>query len=65
MKIKRGINYALVLAGAILLFYASCFAFREVGLALGFILIMAGLYRLSRKNKPLEESINSKENEDV
>jgi hypothetical protein len=65
MKINRGINYTLVLAGAVLLFFASSFEFQEVGLALGFILIMAGLYRLSQRSTPLDESTNPKEDADV
>jgi hypothetical protein len=48
MKTKRGIYYILVFAGAGLLFLASSFSFSEVGLALGFALLMAGLYGLSK-----------------
>jgi hypothetical protein len=49
MKIKRGFNYALVLTGILLLFTASYLQYGEIGLAAGFVLLMAGLYRLSLK----------------
>ena len=56
MKINRGIYYFLVVAGTTLLFTASLFEFREVGLALGFSLLMAGLYGLSRQRKSMDEN---------
>lgn len=56
MKIKRGINYALVIAGALLLFTASYLEHPEVGLAMGFAFLMAGIYRLSlRTGKSLKQ----------
>ena len=64
MKINRGIYYILVLAGAFLLFTASFFAFREVGLALGFSLLMAGLYGLSRQRNSTEGDSPSTEEDD-
>ena len=65
MKIKKGIYYALVLMGGGFLFLASGFAYPEIGLALGFVLIMAGLYGLSRSNKPREEASDPAEDEEV
>ena len=65
MKIKRAIYYVLVLAGGGFLFLASNFALREIGLALGFVLIMAGLYGLSRSNKPPDEALNTEEDEEI
>lgn len=65
MKIKRGIYYVLVLAGGGFLFLASGFALPEIGLALGFVLIMAGLYGLSRSNKNQEDTANIKEDEEL
>ena len=49
MKTKRGISYVLVLAGGTLLFLASSFSFREAWLALGFALLMVGLYGLTQR----------------
>ncbi|MGA9239350.1 hypothetical protein [Robiginitalea sp.] len=47
MKIKKGINYTMVFAGALLLFTASFLEYPEIGLGSGFILLMAGVYRIS------------------
>lgn len=47
MKIKRGFYYSAVLVGAILLIFSSVFGVPEFALALGFILLMAGLYGLT------------------
>jgi hypothetical protein len=47
MKIKRGINYALVLIGVFLLFAASRFEYPEIGMGFGFAFLMAGIYRVS------------------
>lgn len=63
MKIKRGFYYSGVLAGAILLIFSSGFGIPEYALALGFALLMAGLYGLTlgrgaltgEKNKTDEE----------
>ena len=48
MKTKRPINYVLIIAGAGCLFLSASFPFKEIGLAVGFALLMAGLYGLSR-----------------
>jgi len=48
MKIKRGFYYSAVLAGAILLIFSSGLGVPEYALALGFALLMAGLYGLTR-----------------
>jgi hypothetical protein len=47
MKIKRGFYYSAVLGGAILLIFSSMFGVPEFALALGFVLLMAGLYGLT------------------
>lgn len=47
MKIKRGFYYGAVLVGAILLIFSSGFGVPEFALALGFALLMAGLYGLT------------------
>jgi len=47
MKIKRGFYYGSVLGGAILLIFSSSFGIPEFALALGFALLMAGLYGLT------------------
>ena len=47
MKIKRGFYYSAVLGGAILLIFSSAFGVPEFALALGFVLLMAGLYGLT------------------
>ncbi len=65
MKIKRGIYYALVLAGGGFLFLASSFALPEIGLALGFALLMAGLFGLSRSNKPSDGASDTGEDEEI
>ena len=48
MKIKRLFYYSAVLGGAILLIFSSGFGVPEYALALGFALLMAGLYGLTR-----------------
>ena len=48
MKIKRGFYYSAVLGGAILLIFSSSFGVPEYALALGFALLMGGLYGLTR-----------------
>ena len=59
MKIKKGINYALGLTGVLLLFTASYLEYSEIGLAAGFALLMAAIYRFSRhtgeSGKPMRE----------
>ncbi len=55
MKINRGFYYFSVLAGATLLILSSGFRVVEVGLALGFVLLMAGLYGLSRPGRSPEK----------
>ena len=47
MKIKRLFYYSAVLGGAILLIFSSSFGVPEYALALGFALLMAGLYGLA------------------
>ncbi|MDX1332122.1 MAG: hypothetical protein R3252_03760 [Robiginitalea sp.] len=47
MKIKRGFYYSAVLGGATLLISSSAFGVPEFALALGIILLMAGLYGLT------------------
>ena len=47
MKIKKGINYAMALAGVILLFSASSMEYEEIALGVGFALLMAGIYKIS------------------
>ena len=44
MKIKRGFYYGAALGGAILLIFSSWFPLPEGAMALGFALLMAGLY---------------------
>jgi hypothetical protein len=48
MKIKTGINYAMALAGATLLFAAASMEHEAIGLGMGFALLMAGIYRISQ-----------------
>ena len=47
MKIKKGINYAMVFAGALLLFTSTFLEYPEIGLGAGFAFLMAGVYRIS------------------
>ena len=54
MKINRSFYYLSALAGAALLILSSAFPVVEVGLALGFILLMAGLFGLSRPGQSPE-----------
>lgn len=44
MKIKRGFYYGSVLGGAFLLIFSSWFPIPEGVMALGFALLMGGLY---------------------
>ena len=63
MKIKRGFYYSAVLGGAILLIFSSGFEVPEFALALGFALLMAGLYGLtlgSRAATTEEKKTNEK-----
>lgn len=66
MKINRGFYYFSVLAGATLLILSAGFRLVEVGLALGFVFLMAGLYGLSRpgqsgENPPKDTSDGASE----
>ena len=47
MKIKRSFYYGAVLGGTILLISSSGFQVPELAMALGFVLLMAGLYGLT------------------
>ncbi|MGB5238668.1 MAG: hypothetical protein WBN59_13635 [Flavobacteriaceae bacterium] len=48
MKIKAGINFILVLAGILAIFGGEKFIQREYAQSIGIILLMLGLYRISR-----------------
>lgn len=50
MKTKRTIYFILAVSGTVLLFASAAFEIREVGLALGFSLLMLGLYGISKGN---------------
>jgi uncharacterized protein (DUF58 family) len=52
MKIKHAIYFVCALAGAAFLFLSNTFRIKELGLALGFSLLMLGLYDLSKRNLP-------------
>ena len=67
MKINRGFYYFSVLAGATLLILSAGFRVVEVGLALGFVFLMAGLYGLTRpgsspENPPKDTGDGTSEN---
>jgi hypothetical protein len=47
MKIKRSFYYGAVLGGTTLLIFSSGFEVPELAMALGFVLLMAGLYGLN------------------
>lgn len=60
MKIKRAIYFVFALSGAAFLFLSGSFRVKELGLALGFSLLMLGLYGLSKRTLPTEgESTNT------
>ncbi|MGB5189949.1 hypothetical protein [Robiginitalea sp.] len=61
MKIKMGINYAMVGAGAILLFTASFLEYPEIGLGAGFALLMAGIYRISLRTGDSLKQLSKKD----
>ena len=44
MKIKRSFSYGAVLGGTTLLIFSSGLEVPEIAMALGFVLLMAGLY---------------------
>lgn len=54
MKIKHAIYFVIAMAGAAFLFLSNTFRVKELGLALGFSLLMLGLYGLSRRNLPAD-----------
>ena len=55
----------MVLAGGCLLFLASSFSSPEVVMAAGFILVMAGLYRFSRRSTPSGDQHNSEQDDEI
>ncbi|MEJ2584527.1 MAG: hypothetical protein P8Z38_05615 [Robiginitalea sp.] len=63
MKIKRGIYYGSALGGATLLIFSSAFEIPELSMAVGFALLMAGLYGLTigRGNGATEENKTDEE----
>lgn len=63
MKIKAPIYFAAALAGALALFLGPDLLGRELGLAVGFTLLMFGLYGLSRRSTAEEPDPQSKEDE--
>ncbi len=66
MKIKKGINYVLVFTGALLLFTATFLEYPEIGLGVGFALLMAGIYRISlRTGDSLSELSEKKRDESI
>ena len=66
MKIKKGINYAMVFAGAFLLFTATFLEYPEIGLGAGFALLMAGIYRISlRTGDALSQLSKKKKDESI
>ncbi len=56
-----GINYAMVGAGAILLFTASFLEYPEIGLGAGFALLMAGIYRISLRTGDSLKQLSEKD----
>ncbi|WP_424509320.1 hypothetical protein [Robiginitalea sp.] len=56
-----GINYAMVGAGAILLFTASFLEYPEIGLGAGFALLMAGIYRISLRTGDSLKQLSKKD----
>lgn len=66
MKIKKGINYVMVFAGALLLFTASFLEYPEIGLGAGFALLMAGIYRISlRTGDPMRSNSETSSDESI
>jgi hypothetical protein len=64
MKIKRSFYYGALLGGAILLIFSSGFEVPELAMALGFILLMTGLYGLTQGGRAPENK-ESNANEEV
>ena len=63
MKIKAPIYFASALAGVLALFLGPELLGREVGLAIGFTLLMFGLYGLSRRTSVASPDPQSQEDE--
>ena len=66
MKIKRSFYYAASLGGAILLIFSSAFEIPEGAMALGFALLMAGLYgvTLGSGSRSAKEDTPDERNQD-
>ena len=48
MKIKGGIYFVLIIAGLITMFFGDQMMRKEYALAIGIVLLMFGLYKVSR-----------------
>ena len=58
MKIKQPINFALLIAGLLILSFGDSFMQKEYALSIGFILMMFAVYKISvswRSEKSDEE----------
>ena len=51
MKIKQIIYFLLIVSGAIFMAFADSFKEKEYGLAIGIILLMFGIYKMSTSYK--------------
>ena len=63
MKIKAPIYLAAAAIGVLALFMGPRFVGTEIGLAIGFVLVLFGIYGISRKVDPEGENENEHDHE--
>lgn len=63
MKIKAPIYLAAAAIGVLALFLGPRFIGTEIGLAIGFVLLLFGIYGISRKVDPEEEKAKKTDDE--
>jgi cadmium resistance protein CadD (predicted permease) len=63
MKTKQIIYFLLILFGAILMGFGDAYMRKEYALALGIVILMFGVYKISTSWKNLEQETKEEEHE--